>query len=75
MTVNLRVPALAAVAMLTLAACGKVGTLDQPGPLFGAAAKAKYAAEKKAAAEAKVQNDAAGKPEPLPPITGLDPPK
>lgn len=37
-----------------LAACGKVGALEQPAPLYGEKAKADYQA-KKAAAEAKKQ--------------------
>lgn len=35
---------------LALAACGKVGVLDQPAPLYGAKAKADYNARKQAAA-------------------------
>jgi hypothetical protein len=42
--------ALALAAPLGLGACGKLGDLEQPAPLFGEAAKAKYEAEKRAAA-------------------------
>jgi hypothetical protein len=38
-------------ATLALAACGKVGALEQPAPLYGAQAKADYDAHKKAAAD------------------------
>lgn len=42
----------AVAASLTLGACGKVGSLDQPAPLFGEKAKAQYQARKAAAAAA-----------------------
>jgi len=35
---------------LALSACGKVGALEQPAPLYGAKAKADYEARKQAAA-------------------------
>jgi hypothetical protein len=37
---------------LMVSACGKQGKLDQPAPLFGAEAKAAYAAKKQAEADA-----------------------
>ena len=37
--------------VLALGACGKVGELEQPAPLYGAKAKADYDARKQAAAE------------------------
>lgn len=40
---------------LSLGACGKLGPLEQPPPLFGAQAKADYAAQKAAAEAAKSQ--------------------
>lgn len=49
---------------LALVACGRVGPLDQPAPLYGAKAKAEYQARKKAAAEAKASKDQ-DEPEPL----------
>ncbi|MGA0599921.1 hypothetical protein ACO2Q3_04370 [Caulobacter sp. KR2-114] len=60
-----------AAAGLTLAACGKVGELDRPGPMWGAKAKADWAAQQKAAADAEARKDAhdqsqRGHPEPLP---------
>jgi predicted small lipoprotein YifL len=52
-------------AALVLAACGRVGPLDQPAPLYGAKAKADYRAKKaKEAAAAKASKDE-GEPEPL----------
>ncbi len=39
------------VAVIALGACGKVGALDQPAPLYGAKAKADYDARKQAAAD------------------------
>ena len=67
---------LACVAALALGACGKVGTLDQPGPLYGAKAKAKWQAQQKASAEAaassKKQKDEQ-EPEPLEPDRIQDP--
>jgi len=60
---------------LALGACGRVGTLEQPAPLYGAKAKADYQARKAAAAEkAKADRDD-GEPEPLAPDTpGLNAP-
>jgi len=59
-----RLPLLIALA-LVLAGCGKVGNLDQPAPLYGEQSKAKYAAQQKAAAEAKAKKES-NEPEPLP---------
>jgi hypothetical protein len=56
------------VAALVLAACGRVGPLDQPAPLYGAKAKADYRAKKKAEAAAKATKDQ-DEPEPLAPDT------
>ena len=42
----------AAAGLLLTSACGKQGKLDQPAPLFGAEAKAAYAAKKQAEADA-----------------------
>lgn len=57
-----------AAAVLALVACGRVGTLDQPAPLYGAKAKADYKARKAAAAAPKASKDD-GEPEPLAPDT------
>jgi len=53
---------------LALGACGKVGTLDQPGPLYGAQARAKWQAQQKAAADAQAsaKRKDEDEPEPLP---------
>lgn len=51
-----------------LAACGKVGPLEQPAPLYGSKAKADYEAKKAAAAAAKTSNGDEN-PEPLAPDT------
>jgi hypothetical protein len=42
---------LATAGLLMVSACGKQGKLDQPAPLFGAKAKAAYAAKKQAEAD------------------------
>ena len=57
----------------TLAACGLPGELEQPAPLFGAQAKADYAAKKKAEAEARAREDAARKAQPQPASVVEDP--
>ena len=59
----------AAATALMLTACGKQGVLEQPAPLFGAEAKAAYAAKKQAAADAaaKAQAEKAVKPQPVTP--------
>jgi hypothetical protein len=49
---------------LALGACGKVGQIDQPAPLYGDKAKADYQA-KQAAAEAKAAKKA-GQPQHVP---------
>jgi hypothetical protein len=55
--------------LLALCACGRVGALDQPAPLYGEKAKAAYEARKAAdAAAAKASKDD-GEPEPLAPDT------
>jgi len=66
---------LVCAAALALSACGKVGTLDQPGPLYGAKAKAKWEAQQKASAEAqaKTKQHDEDEPEPLPPDRIQDP--
>ncbi len=51
---------------VALAACGKVGTLDRPGPLFGEKAKARYKAEQAAAAAAEKTRQDQGQAEPQP---------
>ena len=40
---------------VALAGCGKMGSLDQPAPLFGAQAKADYDAKKRAEADAQAK--------------------
>lgn len=42
---------------LALAACGKQGSLERPAPLYGTEAKARYEAEKKAAADARTAEE------------------
>jgi len=61
------------LAAFALAGCGKVGTLDQPAPLWGEKTKAKYEAQKAQAAAAKVAKDEANPPETLPDGRGYDP--
>ena len=56
-----------------LAGCGKTGELEQPAPMFGAHAKADYAAKKKAEAEARAREDAARKARPAPATVVEDP--
>jgi len=51
--------ALATAGVLMVSACGKPGKLDQPAPLFGAEAKAAYAAKKQAEADAAAKADEA----------------
>ena len=60
-------PVTVAVLALSLGACGKLGPLEQPPPLFGAQAKADYAAQqaaKEAAKTAKLAERAAVKKKP-----------
>jgi predicted small lipoprotein YifL len=59
------------LAALALAACGKVGELERPAPLWGDKAKADYEAQRKADADAQARKDAQdratrGHPAPLP---------
>jgi len=54
------------VAALTLTACGKVGSLDQPAPLYGEKAKADYAARRAAAAASAQDKKDQDQIEPLP---------
>jgi hypothetical protein len=65
----------AAALALSLGACGKVGTLDQPGPLYGTQAKAKWRAQQKAAAaaETSAKHKDQDEPDPLPPDRIQDP--
>ncbi|HEY5107662.1 MAG TPA: hypothetical protein VII73_12970 [Caulobacteraceae bacterium] len=60
-------------AALALGACGKVGALDRPAPLYGEKAKAQYQAEQ-AERIAKARADRRdGEPEALPPAQAGDP--
>ncbi len=58
-----------AAGLLMVSACGKLGKLDQPAPLFGAQAKAAYAAKKQAEADAaaKAADAKVVTPQPLTP--------
>jgi len=49
---RLRIAMTLAAAGLAVAGCGKVGSPEQPAPLFGAQAQAAYAAQQKAKQEA-----------------------
>jgi len=60
-------------AAAALSGCGKTGELEQPAPLFGAQAKADYAAKKKAEAEERARQDAARKAQPQPATVVEDP--
>ncbi len=54
--------ALAAASLIAgLAACGKQGDLDRPGPMWSAQTKAEYEAQKRAQADAASNATAAGK--------------
>jgi hypothetical protein len=57
----------ALVLALALGACGKVGSLDRPAPLFGANAKKEYAAEKKREHDQALANRAGDKGSNTPP--------
>ena len=57
--------AVVAVILALVAGCAKVGTLDQPAPLFGQKAKAEYRAKKEAEAAAKAAKPS-NEPEALP---------
>ncbi|MEO8812995.1 MAG: hypothetical protein ABI376_08810 [Caulobacteraceae bacterium] len=61
------------VAALALAACGKVGALEQPAPLYGDKAKAHYSARKADAARAAAAKKGDETPERLPPDRIQDP--
>jgi hypothetical protein len=63
----------ALIGALMLGACGKVGSLDRPAPLFGRKDKAEYAAEKKREQQQARMNrsgDKGGDPAPPPPDYG-----
>jgi predicted small lipoprotein YifL len=65
----IRTLALAAAGLaliVALAACGRQGELERPGPLWGAKAKAEYSAQKRAQAEAASNAAAANQVEPIP---------
>ncbi|HEX4182704.1 MAG TPA: hypothetical protein VHY34_05560 [Caulobacteraceae bacterium] len=51
-----------------LSGCGKTGQLEQPAPMFGEQAKAQYAADKKAQADATARRNAARKAQQTGPI-------
>jgi predicted small lipoprotein YifL len=55
---DVRLVGAVALAALAVAGCGKRGTLERPPPMWGEKAKAEYAAEKAAEAEAKKDKDA-----------------
>jgi hypothetical protein len=64
---------LGAAAAMALSACGQVGALEQPAPLYGAKAKADYQARKAAQAAADKASKDDGEAEPLAPDTpGVD---
>ncbi len=65
--------ALVLAGSMMLCACGRVGMLEQPAPLYGAKAKADYAAKKAAEAEKVKTAKDSGEPEPLPPDTPAPP--
>jgi len=53
------------VAGALLTACGRVGTLEQPAPLYGAKAKAEYQARQAAQAAAAKARRENGAPDPV----------
>ena len=55
--------AIALLASLSLAGCGKLGDLEQPAPMFGAQAKADYQAQRRAQDAARARAQAARTPE------------
>lgn len=68
-TRRLALAGLSAAALIMLCACGRVGALDQPAPLWGKKAQADYRARKAAdAVKAKAGKDEDA-PEPLDPST------
>jgi predicted small lipoprotein YifL len=52
------------LASVALAGCGKLGELEQPAPMFGAQAKADYAAQHRAEDAARARAQAARQPSP-----------
>lgn len=64
---------LVTAAILVLGACGKVGALDQPAPLYGAKAKAEYDARKQASADKAQAKKDQGEIERLPTEKRYDP--
>ena len=60
-------------AVVGLAACGRVGALEQPAPLYGDKAKAQYQARKQAAAAAAQAKKDQDQVERLPPDKPYDP--
>jgi hypothetical protein len=58
----------ALVGAALLGGCGKTGQLEQPAPMFGEQAKAQYAADKKAQADAAARRNAARKAQQSGPI-------
>lgn len=63
---SLRLIALASVAALALAGCGKRGPLDQPPPMWGDKAKADYEAQQAAKKAEKAEKRAPSANAPLP---------
>jgi predicted small lipoprotein YifL len=61
-----------AVMAAGLAACGKQGDLERPGPLWGDKAKADYAEQQRKAAEQKKASAQDNQPEPLPPDNSVN---
>jgi hypothetical protein len=57
-----------ALACILLPACGRIGTLEQPAPLYGAKAKADYQAKKAAEASAAAVHHEQDAPEVIAPI-------
>ena len=64
---------LAGLLALSATACGKVGPPGPARPLYGEKAKAKYQADKRAAAEAKARAEKDDQPESLPSDRAYDP--
>jgi hypothetical protein len=51
-----------AIPAVGLSACGKLGDLEQPAPMFGDAAKAKYEADRRAGAAKAADNNRPSNP-------------
>jgi predicted small lipoprotein YifL len=66
MTRNLSLAVVGLALIAVLAACGRQGELDRPGPLWGAKTKAEYSAQKRAQAQAASNAAAANQVEPIP---------